>query len=154
MNVPTPSLVFFADAQIEVGAPQEAGRGPHGVRRLIPILAGEFRGNGWRARVLPGGADFQLLVSDTLAELDARYMLETDAGERIYVVNRAVRAADPQVMAQLVRGVAVDPSLVYFRCAPSFETASKSLAWINERLFVGSGVRTPDRVLLKLCEVA
>jgi hypothetical protein len=152
-QVPAPALAFFADAQIEVATPMEAGRVPHGVRRLIPILAGEFRGEGWTARVLPGGADFQLLVSDTLAELDARYMLETDAGDRIYVVNRAVRSASPGVMAKLVRGEPVDPSLVYFRCAPSFETSSKALGWINERIFVGSGVRTPDRVLLNVFEV-
>src|SRR6185295_11401363 len=147
MDLPVPTLNFFADAEIQVAAPQELGRAQHGVRRLIPILSGEFRGDGWRARVLPGGADFQLLVSDTLAELDARYMLETDAGDKIYVVNRAVRSGSPETMAKLARGEPVDPSQVYFRCSPSFETASKSLAWINERMFVGSGVRTPDRVL-------
>ena len=154
MDLPIPTLKFFADAEIQVAAPQELGRGQHGVRRLIPILAGEFRGDGWRARVLPGGADFQLLVGETLAELDARYMLETDAGERIYVVNRAVRSGPADVMAKLARGEPVDPSQVYFRCSPSFETASKSLAWINERMFVGSGMRTPDRVLLKVFELA
>ena len=42
--------------------------------------------------MLPGGADFQLIVSDTLAELDARYVLETDGGELIYVQNRAIRS--------------------------------------------------------------
>jgi hypothetical protein len=147
-------LRFFADADIEVAAPQVVGRGPRGVRRLIPILAGEFRGDGWRARVLPGGADFQLLVSDTLAELDARYMLETDAGDRIYVVNRALRSGPPELMAKLARGEPVDPASIYFRCSPSFETAATSLAWMNERIFVGSGVRTPDKVLLKLFELA
>lgn len=149
-----PALKFFADAGILVGAPQEVGPAPRGRRRLIPILGGEFRGDGWRARVLPGGADFQLLVSGTLAELDARYMLETEAGERIYVVNRALRSGPPELMTKLARGEPVDPSAIYFRCSPSFETAAPSLAWINERMFVGSGVRTPDRVLLKVFELA
>lgn len=154
MDLPTPQLKFFADLEVEVDRPQEVGRGPRGVRRIIRILGGNATGQGWRARVLPGGADFQLLVSDTLAELDARYMLETDAGERIYVTNRAVRSGPPELMAKLARGEPVDPAAIYFRCSPSFETAAPSLAWINERIFVGTGVRQPDRVLMRFFELA
>jgi hypothetical protein len=84
-----PQLQFFADLSVQVDRPQEVGRTARGLRRLIPILGGEAVGDGWRARVLPGGADFQLVITDTLAELDARYCLETDAGELIYVQNRA-----------------------------------------------------------------
>ena len=51
--------------------------------------------------------------------------------------------------ARLLRGEPVDPSQVYFRCQPAFETSAPSLAWINERLFVGSGVRHPDRVAMR-----
>lgn len=149
-----PELKFFADLSVQVGQPLEAGRTVHGVRRLIPIVGGEAVGDGWRGRVLPGGADFQLIVSDTLAELDARYMIETDAGDLIYVTNRAVRGAAPEVMTRLMRGEPVDPAQVYFRCSPSFETASPTLRWIGERLFVGTGARQPDRVLMRFFEVA
>jgi hypothetical protein len=89
-----------------------------------------------------------------MAELDARYVIETDAGDLIYVQNRAVRTAAPDVMARLVRGEVVDPQSVYFRCTPSFETASKALAWISESLFVGTGARYPDQVVMRLFEVA
>lgn len=154
MNLPTPTLKPFADLTVQVGPPQEVGRTVRGMRRLIPILGGEAVGDGWRARVLPGGADFQLVVSDTLAELDARYMLETDGGDLVYVTNRAVRSGPPELMAKLVRGEPVDPALIYFRCSPSFETASASLRWITERLFVGSGARHPDRVVMRFFELA
>ena len=154
MSLPTPILKPFADLSVQVDKPQEAGRTVRGLRRLIPILGGEAVGDGWRARVLPGGADFQLVVSDTLAELDARYMLETDGGDLIYVTNRAVRSGPPELMAKLVRGEPVDPALIYFRCSPSFETASASLRWITERMFVGSGARHPDRVVMRFFELA
>ena len=154
MDLPTPLLKPFADLEIEVDTPQQVGQGPRGVRRLIPILGGTVRGQGWQARVLPGGADFQLLVSDTLAELDARYVLETDAGELIYVRNRALRSGAPELMARLARGEPVDPAAIYFRCMPSFETASPTLRWINERLFVGTGERRPQQVLLRFFELA
>ncbi|QBK03889.1 DUF3237 domain-containing protein [Hylemonella gracilis] len=153
MSLATPSLDFFADLSVRVGAPQEVGATVHGQRRLIPILGGEARGVGWAAQVLPGGADFQLTVSPRLTELDARYVLETDGGDRIYVHNRALRAAAPEVTAQLLRGEPVDPAQVYFRCTPSFETASPALAWITERLFVGTGVRRPDRVEVRFFTV-
>lgn len=155
MQHPTPpTLEFFAELSVTVDRPQEVGQTVHGVRRLIPILGGEARGLGWTARVLPGGADFQLIVNPRLAELDARYVLETDAGDLIYVQNRAVRAAEPEVMRRLIRGEAVDPQLIYFRCSPSFETASPALGWISERLFVGTGVRRPDRVEMQFFTVA
>ncbi|ROZ78372.1 DUF3237 domain-containing protein [Ramlibacter sp. WS9] len=153
MALPTPPLNFFADLSVQVGTPQDAGRTVHGLRRLIPILGGEAMGNGWKARVLPGGADFQLVVNDTLAELDARYVLETDGGDLIYVQNRAVRSGAPELMARLVRGEPVDPASIYFRCSPSFETASAALGWISERMFLGTGARHPDKVVMTFFEV-
>jgi hypothetical protein len=146
-------LRWFADLTIQVGTPQEVGASIHGRRRLIPILGGQVHADGWQAEVLPGGADFQLIVNPTLAELDARYTLKTSTGELVYVHNQAIRAASPELMARLLRGEAVDPAQIYFRCTPRFETASPALAWITERLFVGAGVRRPDSVHIRLFEL-
>jgi len=153
LNFTPPPLQFFADLSVLVDRPQEVGQTLHGQRRVIPILGGEVQGQGWSARVLPGGADFQLILNPRMAELDARYVLETDGGDLIFVQNRAVRTAAPEVMARLIRGEPVDPAEVYFRCSPSFETGSASLAWISERLFIGSGARQPDRVVMRFFEV-
>lgn len=150
---PDPRFRFFADLSVQVGPPQEVGATVHGGRRLIPILGGTARGDGWSARVLPGGADFQRIVHGGLAELDARYVLETDAGDLIYVCNQALRSGDPAHMAKLARGEPVDPAHIYFRCAPRMETASRALAWINERLFFGTGARHPDRVQMRFHEL-
>jgi len=152
-DLPTPELKFFADLSVQVDKPQEVGATVHGQRRVIPILGGDVQGDGWTARVLRGGADFQMIVNQSLAELDARYVLETDAGDMIFVQNRAVRTASPDVMSRLIRGEKVDPQLVYFRCTPQFETASKSLSWISERLFIGTGARHPDKVVMRFFEV-
>jgi Protein of unknown function (DUF3237) len=144
-----PKLQFFAELAVEVGTPIEVGRTPRGLRRMIPITGGHARGEGWTARVLPGGADYQLVVSETLAELQAHYVLETDGGDLVYVRNQAIRQAPADVTAKLIRGEPVDPALVYFRCLPSLETSAPSLQWVNERLFVGSGVRRPQQVEMR-----
>ena len=148
-ELPTPHLTWFADLAVEVSAAQEIGLAVHGRRRLIPIVGGEARGDGWQARLLPGGADFQLIVNERMAELDARYTLELDSGELIYVQNRAVRAGAPEDMQRLARGEPVDPSLIYFRCSPSFETAAPRFAWLSERIFVGTGMRLPSQVRMR-----
>lgn len=150
---PTPQLKWFADLAIEVSAPQEIGLAVRGRRRLIPIVGGQVKGDGWNARVLPGGADFQLIVNERMAELDARYTLETDGGEMIYVRNRAIRSGTAEDMQRLARGETVDPARIYFRCSPSFETASPKFSWLSERLFVGTGVRLPSQVRLRFFEI-
>ena len=144
-----PTLTWFADLRVEVGVPLVLGHSAQGTRRVVPITGGEAHGDGWHARVLPGGADFQLIRNDTTSELDARYGLETDAGDLIYVQNHAVRSAPADVMAKLMRGERVDPRQVYFRCSPRFETTSPALSWLGEKMFVGSGMRNPDSVVMR-----
>jgi hypothetical protein len=99
---------------------------------------------------LPGGADWQLIRPDSVAEIDARYILRTDAGELIHVRNAGVRHAPPDIMKQLSAGERVDPSLYYFRTVPSFETAAPAWAWLMRSIFVGLGERYPSQVLLRL----
>jgi hypothetical protein len=149
-----PALEYFADLQVDVGTPQVLGQGPAGLRRVVAIHGGSAQGAGWRARVLPGGSDFQLIASETLSILDARYGLETEAGELVYVQNHAVRTAPADVMSALLRGEAVDPARIYFRCVPRFETAAPSLRWINERVFVGVGMRHPAQVVMRFFALA
>jgi hypothetical protein len=147
-------LNFFADLSVQVGKPIEVGTTPQGLRRVVPILGGSAQGQGWTARVLPGGADYQRVIGGTLAELHAHYLLETDGGDLIYVHNQAIRQASPEVTARLLRGEPVDPAQVYFRCQPILETGSAALGWINQRLFVGSGVRKPESVEMSFFELA
>lgn len=161
-DLAAPELRACLRLDVEVGAALEVGPSAssfgYGHRRVIPILGGRVRceheSGAWDGRVLPGGADFQVLVGDRAARLEARYVVETDAGDRIYVENLALRSGSPETIAKLARGEPVDPALVYFRCVPRFETSAKSLAWMMERLFVGTGARRPDRVELRVFELA
>ena len=60
---------------------------------------------------------------------------------------------NPRSTERLIKGEPVDPSEIYFRCSPKFETDSPSLQWICERMFIGTGIRRPDLVEMHFFEV-
>ena len=133
--------------------PQELGDTPLGRRRIIAITGGRFSGARLSGRVLPGGADWQVIRSDGVADLDARYTLETNDGALIYVHNRGYRHAPPDVMKRLLAGEDVDPALYYMRTTPFFETGDERYAWLNRIICVGTGARRPAAVELEIFEV-
>jgi Protein of unknown function (DUF3237) len=155
--LPAPALQHVLDLTVYVATPIEAGTvvglNSRGKRRIIPITGGTATGH-VNGKVLPGGADFQIVVSETTADLDARYMIELDNGEHIFVQNRALRRGSAADIAKLVRGEAVDASAIYFRCVPTFEVSSPALEWLTQSIFVGTGARYPDRVQLSIFRVA
>ena len=73
--------------QVTVDAPpQLVGAVPHGyTRRVMCVSGGQFEGGRLRGRVLPGGADVVLERPDGGLHLDVRLVLETYAGEIIYM---------------------------------------------------------------------
>ncbi len=139
---------------MRVSAAVDVCHTPAGQRRTVAITGGEVLGPRLTGRVLPGGADFQIVRHDEgVAELDARYTLELNDGTRIYVVNHAIRQAAPEVAERLMRGEAVDPSLVYFRCSPRFEAPVGPWRWLTSSVFVGTGQRRADAVELAFFRV-
>ena len=85
----------------------------------------------------------------TTADIEARYVLETDDGAQIYIVNAGVRSGSAAVIARLNRGEQVSPSEIYFRTSPRFETAAPQYRGLMQHLFVAVGARYPDRVDLR-----
>jgi hypothetical protein len=151
--IAVPTLTLVAELRVAVAEPIAVGETPNGLRRIVPILGGEVVGPKLFGRVLPGGADYQLIRADGYSMLDARYLIEATDGALIYVVNNAVRFGAPEVMAKLTRGEPVDPALIYFRSVPRFETAAPAHQWMTQPIFLGSGVRRPDRVEIAIYEV-
>ncbi len=156
MTLPTPALAHVCDLIVFVAAPIEAGTvqglSQQGKRRIIPITGGTVRGR-INGQVLPGGADFQMVLSATTADLDARYVLRLDDGSHIYVQNSALRRGSSEDIARLVRGEPVALERIYFRCVPRFEVENPAHVWMTQSLFVGTGARFPDRVEISVFEM-
>ncbi|MBV1698242.1 MAG: DUF3237 domain-containing protein [Hyphomicrobiales bacterium] len=148
-----PTLEFIFAANVLVGLPLDFGDVGKGGRRVVPITGGEFSGPNVRGRVLAGGADWQILRSDGVAELEARYSLQTDDGALIEVRNLALRHGPPEIIAALAAGQPVDPASYYFHGATFFTTSAARYAWMTRHIIVASGERRPDLVKLKFYRV-
>jgi hypothetical protein len=146
-----PGLEFAFELRAEVADPLVIGELPTGqTRRIIDIRGGTFEGPRVKGRIRPGGADWQLIRrEDGFTDVDARYTLETDSGALVYVTNIGIRHAAPDVMRRLNAGETVDQSEIYFRAVPKFETAAPELQWLMRSIFVATGERYPNGVVIR-----
>jgi hypothetical protein len=119
----------------------------------VPITGGRLEGERLSGDIVPGGADWQIVCADGTALLEARYTVRADDGALIYVRNTGVRHGPPEVIDRLARGEPVDPSTYYFRTTPVFEAGDERYGWLNRLVAVGSGLRTPDRVVVDFYSV-
>ena len=129
------------------------GATPYGERRIINILGGTVEGPKLKGRILPGGADWQIVRTDGVVHLQARYTIETDSGEQILVDAEGYRHGPPDVMDRLARDETVDSSLYYFRTFMRFETADPAASWLNRILAIGRGARMKGAVRIAVFEV-
>ena len=143
--------VFTITARI--GEVTSAGEIGTGVRRIIPIIGGEVKGEGINGKVCAFGADFQIIRPNELIELEAKYAFETDDGAVVYVENKGLRFGPVDLLQKLKRGEPVDPKLIYFRTVPKFETGAAKYRWLMENLFIGSAARHADRVVIDVHQV-
>ena len=145
---PPPALDLAFSVRVAVAVPRSLGRTFAGERRIVDILGGEVEGPRLAGRIVPGGADWQVIRDDGTAVLEARYTIEANDGALIYVQNFGYRHGPGEVLARVARGEEVDPALYYFRATPTFETSAAQHAWLNRTIALCSGVRTSDRVIL------
>ena len=88
-----PQLQLIARFRATLAEPLELGQTPWGRRRVIGITGGEFDGPLLSGKVLPGGADWQIVHEDGTATIDTRYTLECHDGALISVATRGAATA-------------------------------------------------------------
>lgn len=149
-----PGLEFAFEVRAEVADPLVVGELPAGTRRIIDIIGGTVEGPGISGTILAGGADWQMIRrEDGFTDVDARYTIETDSGSYIYVQNVGIRHAPADVMRRLNAGETVDQSEIYFRAVPKFETGDPELEWLMRSIFVCTGERYPNGVIIRFFRV-
>ena len=144
---------FLCKIEVALEPVRDLGETPLGRRRIIGITGGTFSGPRLSGKVLPGGADWQLVRADGVACLDARYTLQTGDGALIYVNNKGYRHGPKDVIERLARGEEVDPALYYMRATPWFETSAPKYAWLNRSICIATGTRRAAAVELEMFEL-
>lgn len=141
------------DLVVDLSPPHEMGGCSTGTRRIIPIIGGNATGPLIQGRILDVGADWQTVTANHVAELDARYAIETAEGAVIEVISRGIRHA-PQDIAERIRsGEAVPASQYYMRTAIRLDCGHPQYQWVNRSLFVATGGKVGATVNLSVYRI-
>jgi hypothetical protein len=135
----------------------DVGPVPTGIRRVIPLAAGgHFEGTNLRGEVLPFGADWNLIQPNGIMFVSARYLLKTDDGVVITILNEGSAHIGDDMMSKIMANkLAPDDEGWYSMLQPRFEAPAGKYQWLNERIFVCEMLPPPkqDTVLLIVWEV-
>jgi Protein of unknown function (DUF3237) len=113
-----------------------------GSRTVVGVTAGTFEGPKLRGKVMSPGADWPLVINQSLRVLDVRTLLVTDDDARIYVTYRGLIYTPPAGQGER-----------YWRTVPIFETDSKKYEWLTQAVFVGVSFQVPQRVAYRIFQI-
>jgi hypothetical protein len=122
-----PKLEFVFEEVVTLGPAVSAGATPYGNRLMIPITGGTFEGPEIKGTIVPGGWDWQLRRADGCTDVTADYMLRTDDGVLINVVNRGA-----------ICGPDKDRKPRPVRTHPVFEAPLGKYEWLGQSAFIGT----------------
>lgn len=153
LELAPPALRPFCTLEVVPGEVRAMGQGRLGQRRVIPIAGGTVSGPRLTGRILPAGADWLTVNHEGVAILDARYLIETDDGALVEVIDQGYRHGPAEVMQRLVSGASVVPDDYYMRSSVRLESGHPDYAYLNRMVFVGRGAKTPEGVQIDIYSV-
>ena len=122
-----PVLEFAFEEIVTLSPAVSAGTTAYGERIIIPITGGTFEGPGIKGEIIPGGWDWQLRRSDGCTDIKADYMLRTDDGAVINVVNKGTLCGPDK-----------DGKIRPGRTHPVFEAPKGKYEWLGQSAFIGT----------------
>ena len=127
---PTLEFVFEENVTLAQGIP--VGKTALGTRNIIPITGGTFEGPRIKGTIMPGGWDWQLVRADGCVHIKADYMIKTDDGAVINVLNQGFACRDE------------NGNPIPLRTFPVFEPPLGKYEWLGKHVFVGTLVPSTD----------
>lgn len=124
--VKAPRLTYVFEELVTLDPSIPVGNTPAGQRTIVPITGGTFSGPGLKGKVLPGGWDWQLADAGGCFHLKADYMIQTDDGVTINVLNTGTWCKDSS-----------GKSTPQFT-TPVFEVPKGRYDWLNGGAWVGT----------------
>ena len=124
-KIETPQLEIVFEEVVTLAPAVHSGKTPLGERNIVPITGGTFAGPNIRGQVMPGGWDRQLTAGG-YTSLKADYMLKTDDGVIINVLNRATMCDSRSAPGGAIM------------TAPVFEAPVGRYDWLNDGVYIGA----------------
>lgn len=152
LELQPPTLVPFCTLRVELAPPRDVGPVRSGHRRVVPIVGGRVTGR-IEGSILDAGADWLTVTDEGVAEMDARYLIKTDDGALVEIVNQGARFGPPKVMARLAAGEPVDPGEYSMLSTARLESGHPDYRWLNRLVLVGTGARDAGEVQVDLYTV-
>ncbi len=124
-QLPAPRLQFVFEEFVTLAPSMHPGATPYGERNIVPITGGTFSGPKMHGKVLPGGWDWQLATKTGCHSLDANYMIQTEDGAIINVINQGAVCASAGKDAKIFT-------------TPRFEAPLGPYEWLNGGAYIGT----------------
>jgi len=121
-----PTLEFAFEENVTLAKGIPVGKTAMGTRIIIPITGGTFEGPKIKGTIMPGGWDWQLVRADGCTHIKADYMIKTDDGAIINVVNQGSVCRDE------------NGKPIPLRTVPIFEPPLGKYEWLGKNTFVGT----------------
>jgi hypothetical protein len=138
---------------VQLADPRVIQNGPYGERRIIDVRGGNVTGERLSGELLPGGADFQLVRPDGVAEIDVRATLRTADGDLVHFTGKGLRHGPEAVLRRIAAGEQVDPAEYYFRESLFFEAGAPDMRWLNHIVTIAKGHRAANSARIEVFEV-
>lgn len=135
-----PELRFACAIRADLGEALEFETALGFGRAMFPIIGGAVSGDGWSGEILPGGADFAVLMPDGAYQIEARYCLRLTDGTPLMVTNAGRMQPMPDGSYQ-------------GRTRASIEAPAGAFAWLADAVLFGTAWAEPGdetRVFVEL----
>lgn len=150
-NFALPELEFVFEIRCDIGRELAIGRGADEALSFTPVTGGTVHGPRLKGEVLGGGGDWAVERSGT-AQLEARYIIRTDDGHNIDILNRGYFRATTEILDRMESGenVPEDADGLYFKMSSTFQTDAPKYKWLTENQFLGSARDEDGQVCVRV----
>lgn len=138
-----PGLVHRFTIRAEVAPDRVIGPVGDGDLVYIAITGGTVVGEALNGRVLPGGGDWAVLKDDGTLTVEARYQIQTDAGDVVDILNTGVAHWEDEA----------EQTIGYFATRPVFRVGNPALSHLADRVYLGWARSTVDWTEIDIYEV-
>jgi hypothetical protein len=107
---------------------------------VVAVSGGTFEGPRLKGTVIGPAGDWIVQRDDGSRLLDVRALLQTDDGQRVYVMWRGIAYTPPG-------------GTLHARILPMFETGAAKYAWLNNVVAVGLYRPTAGKILYRVYEI-